>query len=612
MREGKRLTAASLDFWIYFAIGLVVIVVFSHRQFNEKSWRSETNIIQRLAPREIIGKSTYYSAYLLYLMLIVGIYALLCFSAKAVEILTTVVELLLQQAPGAGAVGGVVGASAPPDGGAAEVRQVTQNFADRNVAHFPLLVSLGMGALMRFPYVQRVEQWVRGFAHWIFGIPTMQMKLRERMLATHVDLDLLEGGLEFDDPAERYSERIDRYAGAGAALLGATFPKAQFREQLGTIMAFRVWVARARIWPADGLAATSETYTALKDKVLEDISVLERDLELLAAPAPHGRAERGQDEAMRRELWGHRIQEVDCVCKDVCSVMALFAPNSDLPKPSQPTAPSLIAFLADSAQINEAWRAQRNLSLIAITLCAVWSALMGASFAYGLRWAIDEAYARAPMDAIFSEFATGRNFAVTGLLAFGLATYVAVQRRSAAERRSRGWANAFAGGVWPFDQWLAIYARCFAWTLVTFVAYYVLVTFMVPPSEIPRVVSDLRGTLVGYIWEIVAFGLVAGLHGVFVAILMDAEEKRLRGRRLTGVMALHVALLGIAGLAVGIYVSRLRGSADPEVLQLRMLVYAAWAAGVALIAGWTISSASRHAFAVPEVALPRSGVVVAP
>ena len=27
----------SADFWIYFAIGLVLIVAFSHRQFNEPS-----------------------------------------------------------------------------------------------------------------------------------------------------------------------------------------------------------------------------------------------------------------------------------------------------------------------------------------------------------------------------------------------------------------------------------------------------------------------------------------------------------------------------------------------------------------------------------------------
>jgi ABC-type amino acid transport substrate-binding protein len=597
------LSQFTLDAWIYFAIGLVIIVVFSHRQFNEPSWQNESNIIQRLAPSEIIGKSTYYSAYLLYLLLIVGVYVLLCFSAKAAEVLSTVIGILMERSPSAGQVGGAVG-GAGGEAADSAARQVTQVFANRSVPEFPLLVSLAMGALLRFPYVQRVEQWLRGFSHWIFGIPTVQIKLLERMLGTTVDLGSLEHDLDFEKGTEAYTGRIGRYASAGASVLGGTFQKAHFKEKLATIFAFRVWVAEKRIWPTDGLAASSPTYAALKDTVLDGVAVLEKDLELLSVPALCGEAGSPVlDEAMRRELWTHRVGETDRLFKDVCSVMALFTPNSDLPDETKPTAPSLIAFLKASTQVNAVWRAQRDLTLMAITLCAVWSAVMGAAFAIGLRLVVPEAYAGDPGGSVFNEFTTARNWAVTGLLAFGLATWVAVRRRATVSRRGK-WSNVFEGGVWPFGQWLAIFLRCFALVVAAYLVYYVLVTFMVPLADLPAVVSKLRGTLLFYLKEIIAFGLIAGLHAVFVAILMDAEERRFRGRSLGYVMAAHVGLLALAGLVIGVYVSRLRASGG-EVLQLRMADYALWAGGVASIACWTISSAWRRTHGTAGLGVPR-------
>jgi hypothetical protein len=375
----------SADFWIYFSIGLVLIIVFSHRQFNEPSWQNESNIIQRLAPSEIIGKSTYYSAYLVYLAMIVLVYCLLCFSVKALEVAATIFNLFLSQSPTGGTTGGVLGTGGA-GGGEGATRQINPLPLDRSVPTFPLLVSLGMGALMRAPYVQRVEHWLRGFAHWVFGIPTVQVKLLDRMLRARVDLPRLEADLRFEDGAEAYSTRIERYADAGASVLKSSFRKREFRDRLATIFAFKVWVAEQRIWPGNGLTSDNSAFAPLYASVLDEVAVLEKDLELLSVPALlTGPGSAMLDEKMREELWEHRVREVNRVCKDVCSVMALFAPNSDYPDPQAPTASSLIEFLEDCDRGNEAWRIQRNSALIAITLTAAWMAVMGAVFAAGLQ-----------------------------------------------------------------------------------------------------------------------------------------------------------------------------------------------------------------------------------
>ena len=204
------------------------------------------------------------------------VYLFLCFSVKALEVATTIFNLVLSQNPAGGTTGGVVGAVGA-GGGDEATRQINPLQLDRSVPTFPLLISLAMGALMRVAYVQRVEQWLRRFAHWVFGIPTVQVKLLDRMLRTRVDLPRLEADIAFEDGAERYSHRIERYAAAAASVLKSGFSKREFRDRLGTIFAFKAWVSEQRIWPSNGLTSDSSTFAPLYATVLDEITVLEKE-----------------------------------------------------------------------------------------------------------------------------------------------------------------------------------------------------------------------------------------------------------------------------------------------------------------------------------------------
>lgn len=594
----------SVQFWMFFFFGLVLIIAFSHRQFNEPSWQNESNIIQRLAPSEIIGRATYYKAYLVYLGVIAFIYYLLCFSQTAFQVALTIIDLMLSRDPAGGTGGGMVGGggSGAANGDAVQVNPLLLETAR---PEFPLLVSLAMGALMRLPIVQRGERWLRGTAHWIFGIPTVSVRLLDRMQRTSVDLAALEAELVPEPGAEPYSARIARYADAGAAVLRNSFSRQRFRQQLGTIFAFRVWVRDKGIWPTSGLTSDTSSYAPLYRNVLDEIAVLEKDLELLSSPAlKAGGGGVAIDGKMLEELWEHRVGEVTRVCKDVCSVMALFAPHSDYPDARAPTAASLIRFLEESGNADVVWRVQRNSALMAISLSAAWMALMGAIFAIGLQKAAPAVFAAEPANALFDPLVNAWQWLLTGVLAYGTATYIAIHRRTVMLRRGR-WISAFGGRFRPFDQWMVLGLQCFLVVVLCYAVYFVSRDVLVPRDELAVVLSQFPATIWRNLKEILPFGLVAALHGVMVAILMDLGRKELEDGSWRTPVMIHLGLMTIAGMAVGFYISEVRNSPE-AVMYLRMGIQVAALAGVALAAGLTIPSALRRAFELEGQPLPAS------
>lgn len=582
------------EFWIYFIVGLILIVVFSHQQFNQRSWQNDSNLIQRLAPSQIIRRSTYYAAYATYLGLIVSIYFALCVSERALEIAMTVLKLLASSLPAPETVGGLVDQT----GGANEAESVSEIDPRRHAStsQYPILVSLWMGALMRFPYVSRVEGWLRGFSHWIFGIPTVQMKLLDRMLSTSVDLESLEADLQHDDFGEPYSARAARYADACAQALGGTFNKQVFRGRLAVIFAFKVWVAERRIWPRDGLAVHSETLASLRRRVLDEIAVLEKELELLSSRTMAGDGDPVSENKLRKELWDYRVKDVGNMWRDVCSVMALFHPNSDLPDKSLPTARSLIAFLKTVNSPNDVWRAQRNLAMIAIVLGAVEMALMGGLFALALRFAVPEIYARSPDAAVFDDMEQAWQWMLTGLLAYGTATYVGMHHRMALARCGL-WSNVFDEHIAPVDQWAKLAARCFVWVVVLYAIYFFVAQIMVPLEELRMVMDSFPEALWRDIKEIIPFGIIAALHGTMMAVLMDLRQRELEGQTWKRLVAFHVAMLAVVGCAIGYYIANVRGI-PVEAMYVRLVMNSLAPAGMALIAGLTLVSGKRRTIAI--------------
>jgi hypothetical protein len=595
-RQKRRLAVLNRqpEFWIYFIVGLILIVVFSHQQFNQRSWQNESNLIQQLTPSQIIRRSTYYAAYALYLGLIVSVYFTLCVSEHALEVAMTVLKLLASSLPAPETVGGLVNQT----GGVGEADVVSEVDPQRHAstAQYPILVSLWMGALMRFPYVSRVEAWLRGFSHWIFGIPTVQVKLLDRMLSTSVDLNSLEADLERDDVGEPYSARAARYADACAQALGVTFGKQVFRDRLGVIFAFKVWVAERRIWPTDGLAVHSETLAPLKSRVLDEIAVLEKELELLSSRTVAGDGDPVPENKLREELWEYRVKDVNRVWRDVCSVMALFHPNSNLPDKRLPTARSLIAFLKTANSPNDVWHAQRNLALIAIVLGALEMALMGGLFALALQFAVPDIYAANPDAAVFDDMAQAREWMVTGLLAYGTATYVGMYQRTILARCGM-WRNVFDEQIVPFDQWAKLAARCFVWVVVLYAIYFFVVQVMVPLEELRVVMNSFPETLWRDVKEIIPFGIIAALHGTMMAVLMDLRRQELEGHIWKRLVAFHVAMLAVTGCAIGYYISNVRG-VPVEAMYVRLVMNSLAPAGMALIAGLTLVSGKRRTIAI--------------
>jgi hypothetical protein len=225
-------------------------------------------------------------------------------------------------------------------------------------------------------------------------------------------------------------------------------------------------------------------------------------------------------------------------------------------------------------------------------------AVMGAVFALGLRMAAPDIYAAEPTNEVFDPLTNAWQWLLTGVLAYGTATYMGIHRRTVLQRRGR-WIGAFGGRYWPFGQWMALAFRCFVTVVLCYAAYFLLGAVMVPLDDLAPMLSQFQNTFWRSVKEILPFGMIAGLHGAMVAILMDLGRKELTDGTSRKLVAIHVALLAAAGFAIGFYISQVRG-VPLHVMYVRLVMHTLASAGVALAAGWSITWSLRRAFEIED------------
>ena len=601
----------SLEFWVFFFVGLVIVAAASMRHFDEPSWPAEDdNRIRGLPPSDIVDRWKFRYAFLVYVLVILTIYSLLCLSARALELLLTAFQVYRDQSPDQLPVGAVFGGDLVEnaEGQPSPVELVHGLQEARARPEFPLLVAVALGFLLRFPVAQRAEQFLRRSTHALFGIPAAPLRLHQQALATPVDIQQLDQAMSELGDEGAIARRLDAYATAAQKAIGAGFRRQHFVQSVGKMLAFRYWVAERHAWPSPGTIDDSRTLTEWNRRVQEDIAALERDMALLADPSivwlpPEADdTQRTLQAKMRQERWEDLVRQTDRINHEVCSLIVLFDQRSALPDSSDPVGSVIDRFLEAIHRADDSRRRVVQTGLWAVCICMAISAAVGFSFGHQLREIAYVTHREAIQNGLAAPdpWAFARDWALTGLIAFGLTTWIAVAWREGLRRR-RKWINLFTRRqpLWPIDRWLGVFLVCAVTVSVVYVAYLTTIGVISGADRIADIGRNLLTQMMRNVEIGLVFGAMAGLHGVFVAILLDMGPRELAQRRWIGILGLHAVVLGLAAWGAAQYQSGLSGS-TAEVARLRALAQVAAAMLVALVVGYTLVSARSEVLAADD------------
>ncbi len=596
----------SLEFWVFFAVGLAVVIAASIRQFDEPSWPAEGGSrIRGLPPSDIVDRWKFHYAFVVYVLIIVSIYGLLCLSARAVEVLVTAVNVYLGQNAERVQVGAVFGSSEDVHNSVELVSGLPEM---RTRPEFPLLVAIALGLLLRFPVAQRAERFLRRSTHALFGIPAAPERLHQQALATRLDVDRLDAAIAAVGDDAFIARRLEAYAGAAQAAIGAGFRREPFERSVGKMLAYRYWVAERRVWPSPGVIDGSATLTEWNRRVQDDIVALERDMALLSDPSivwlppDADDNQRTLQVKMRQERWEDLVRHAERLGDEVCSLVVLFDQRSDLPDTDSPLGSVIDGFLDAVHKADDSRRRVLRTGLWAVGICIAINAAVG--FLYGLQ--LRNIAFRDHADAIAAGFAApnpwtfARDWALTGLVAFGLTTWLAIAWREGRRRRRR-WINVFERRqpLWPIEKWLGVFVVCAVTVCAIYLVYLTMIGLLFGADRIADIGRDLLIQMRRNLEVSLLFGAMAGLHGVFVAILMDIGPAQMQRRRWISILAVHAIVVGIAAWAVAHFVSVQAGS-SAEVAALRSLSQVAAAVLIAAVVGLTLVLARVEALAVEQ------------
>lgn len=611
------------EFALFLAIGLAILIFEAHRQFNEPSYTRPTGekpddaeVIYVLSPSEIRSRSAFFSAELVYIGVIVAFYLLFIFNDSFHRVVGYVIQFVSAGTQtGGGAPPEPAGAAAGAAATAVDASPATRDPTTIEGAAVPFVVSVTMVTALRFPFVRRIEVMLRSFAHRLFGIPAIPVRLRQKIEETPVDLAAIEAELPASLRDGHYGERIAGYVAAAEAMQVPRLHLDDFRRNLQKLAAYQIWVRDLKIWPSAEFKSDFVLYHTMNDPLLTDVSALMKDLDLMsnqaaaeaAAPAA-ATGETADQRGMRRELMDLKIQQGARLAKRVCAVMALYDQNSSWPDASKPGAASLRSFLAKARSDDEARTFQINLAIILIILSAAVNAVAGYVHAGWLeRIAIDLGLAQpgGPYNIQFDPARTARDFAVSALIIYGLSIWVALEYRRRA-MRSGTWRNFFnwPGAVPPMTRLLP---------LMLVVGLTVLaVHFVFAYGQ--SVGWNFAGERNEAWWSNFArqrnlslmFALVGAIHGTAVAILMDLERRQYETWVWLAVILAYVVVLAGLGYFVGQYLSS--GSFNvtpsrPEVRHMREILYTFDLALIALLTSFALTSFTRPS-TVPLMPVP--------
>ena len=598
------IAAMTAEFLLFLVIGLGILLFEAHRQFNHPAYsrtpEDETvgdtkgDYIFSLAPSEIRNRSAYFSAELVYILVIVALYLLLTLNDAVNNVLEYIVGFRAAQS-------GDPALPAIATGAAEAAREVVVggSASDIDKAAAPLVVSTMMVTALRFPFVRRLEVLLRSSAQRLFGIPWIPHRLRQKIDDASIRIEAVEAELEPAEPGYSYAERIARYRDRALAAGAPHGRTGDLASTLSKLAAYQLWVNELKIWPSQDFRSDFHFFRDLNDPLSDQINELLKDCDLVASSGdadPAGSAPPPERRRMQQELWELKGKQARELAHKVAAMMALYDQNSKWPEAGKPGARSLCAFLDGVRAKDEARVFQINVAILLLLISAAVSLVAGWVHAYrlgGIARDLGIFDGVGGDDPQFDRFRTARNFALSSLIVYGLSMWAAldIRRRML---RSGNWTNPFVAGrrIPPMGQLAAFFAA------VAVIVFAVNCLYLLLSSPDWSLYGDrTEGWWANVRSQAnlsVLFAVIGGFHGTAVAMMMDLGEKRVESRTWLLVAAIYIAVMMLLGYGLGYFHSL--GSASP-IRAMREMLYAV---DLGLIALFT--SISMILFLRPEPA----------
>ena len=627
----------TVEEFLFLIVGSAILGYEAHRQFNERSYKApdgvdDSEFIYQLTPSEIRSRSAYFSAELLYIGVIYLAYVLFLYSDAFNAVVMMIVHLVSGEVKVGGEVTATLATAAPDSATAVKPEDVS--IIDSSA--MPLVVSLAVVAALRLPWVQRLEVILRTFSQNLFGIPTIPVRLRQRIEDTDIDLAVVEKDLPANLKSQQLADKSAGYVLAAKAQLDGGSKELDldgFRRFLAKIFAYRLWVSDLRLWPSAEFQAHSRFFRSLNRKLLAEINALKKDLDHLSATPVEPKdtvPTAGEEAAMnlQRDLWELKIGQANTLSRQASNLMALFDQNSNWPAVEKPGAPALRAFLSDVRSEDDKGVAQVNLAIILVIASTTVNAIAGVIHAMqyaAIATSLDLVKVLDP--AQFDQFQTSINFAVTSLIVYGLSMWVAIRYRRSL-MLAGNWLPAFdlRGRVPPMTQFVKLAILAAVAVLVANFLYCYGQSIGWKFSKISS--ADLSGVNGQRQFSLsIALSLVGAVHGTAVALILDLGRRQFENRFWMVVVICYIAAMAVVGYCLGSFISsesltgELPAGLDDElrqrlelmrarVLQMRQIVFALNLALVAIFTSLAITSFARPKGAEPPlVGVAQSGMM---
>ena len=287
-----------MQFWLAFFFGVIVLWLFAREQFNQPSWTHDGRLTRILSVPHLRGDRVRKRALLVYVMLLIIVYAVFVFLAGAIVIATE---------------NGIGPAVQAVDTAALAVGLPS--------AAVPLSVSLAMvGIAPRYELLTRIERKIREAAHELMGLP--------RALLSSGNA-IAEKSLGFEDiGCENFiAADLKRYVGhieAAATVFGREAVKVKrFERHLLKLIAYKVWIIDG-VWPS---LPTREPYEKLEADLLVDLNACFADLDDIAAISPEGLSMPEREALLKR--WDDRLRATQQLCGEICTLMFIYSEKED-------------------------------------------------------------------------------------------------------------------------------------------------------------------------------------------------------------------------------------------------------------------------------------------
>lgn len=510
--RGGLLSAFDTLFLLSYLAGLGVLLWVSwHRLFREPYSLADDQtdkVLRLMPPGDLRGTLTVLRAYLIYCLLVGGLYSIIALAGSFLWDIAVQVR-----------IPELAGLSLP------ELPFEMEEPA------WPLAVSLAfVGVFDRIPKLQAIERTFRGWAYRSIGIPPFIRRRTSVVVAT--DLLSRPGAAELNERDETNQRMHD----LAEPLLGEA-RAAELRLDLDRLAVLqRLIYSRANPYPSIGLRTRFEP---MLREIRHDVRTLFDEVEGVALLLG-GRTEHEDHEAFERERSERRrlldvlAEKTSRVHWDMCTLIAVLVENEPTPGPE--TSETLRAFVdgIHERTRSDVQKTDRVLTIafgcIAVAFLAAWFAI-----SQGLHtpWSRNSPFISALIDTLL----------VSLIVLPSLLAGLAIQDGREAQRR---WTHyvPFSGKPFPISQYVSVFASGFLVAVPLVVLFYAVFFFATANSDGG---AARRFMSIGHLYPLLA--AIGGIQAVFAAYTVRDVDARAR-RSVIGAALVHAVVVVLAMTAL--------------------------------------------------------------